>query len=671
MFALINYISHSPYPILFCRTYFSEDVATLEQLGEALKVSFENNPSSVVGGSVLGGNGLMAPNQRAGPAQNGTLSQTEKQDKDKFLCSIYDHYMTWFVAPLIQHTCGDEDSELPTGWFGLKAADYSSSHRILFDILIHCVQFHSYRMKYFMMRNNVIGKLVSNCFLPPASPSPSPSSSFPATREMQLNAIRFVKTIISAKDDFYFRHIVKLDVMKPIFHSFQQISSNRRDNLVSSSIYDLLFFVKTENIRVLICYIVENYSDCFRNLQFVDVFERLRIRYEQLMDNNGPSQANSSDNPGLGLVRSFTVSNSKKTKIKDLEEEEDYFFGEEETAELKPNLSPATEPAPAVAKKARIFDSKTTTSWSDSTIPAGAMRPAGQPLGKVVIFNRSNSLPLDRLCKTPEDLESGRKSAKSEGGSSGDRFSERRFMAAMKDSSAASAPPPQSTVDISSLLSLYNDDDDEPENKSSEVDQNGEEGPSESISALKFLSYKSVLSVPVHGDGQELPSADLNLLPRSTSASNAEKRPVFDIFADDDASVPDPPSIQTPTRDNSPHSSRPSVPESTGTASPVQQVDESPDLPELALPPLKPKFEASDDDVSPIFSNRPHGSPHHHHISSNNSNNNSHSKSGKSSVLATIESDRAQEADSIAGKGLLKVGSVTFSIKKKPVYIHT
>ena len=554
--------------------------------------------------------------------------------------------------------------------FGLKAADYSSSHRILFDVLIHCVQYHSYRMKYFMMRNNVIGKLVSNCFLPPGSPS-----SFPATREMQLNAIRFVKTIKSAKDDFYCRHIVKLDVTKPIFHSFQQISANRRDNLVSSSIYDLMYFVKTENIIVLICYIVENYADCFRNLEFVDVFERLRVRYEQIMDSSGPAQASLSDNPSLGLVRSFTVSSSKKTKIKDLEEEEDYFFGEEEQVETKTNARPATAPTPTMAKKPRLFDSK--LSWSDNKLLTGsmAMRPAGQPLGKVVIFNRSNSVPMDRMYKTEEDIESRR--GVSESGFSGDRFSKRRFVAAMKDASAVSAsasqsPASQPTIDISSLLSLYNDDDDDESDSKFDEDNRNEGGPvideppkpHEGISALKFLNYKSVLSVPALGDGQEQ-SEDSTLLPRSTSSAAEGKKPIFDIFADDDASTADEPTTQTTqTPDPSPNLPGQGL-------SPQQVDDESPELSELSLPPLRPKFEASDDDVSPIFSIRPHGSPHLHHSSSNNSNNNN-SKSGKNPVLSALESDRAYDVDSIAGKGLLKAGAVTFSIiKKKPVYhIH-
>jgi hypothetical protein len=55
-------------------------------------------------------------------------------------------------------------------------------------------------------------------------------------------------------------------------------------------------------------------------------------------------------------------------------------------------------------------------------------------------------------------------------GFSGDRFSERRFVAAMKDASSVSAsasesPASQPTIDISSLLSLYNDDDDESDSK--------------------------------------------------------------------------------------------------------------------------------------------------------------------------------------------------------------
>jgi hypothetical protein len=245
----------------------------------------------------------------------------------------------------------------------------------------------------------------------------------------------------------------------------------------------------------------------------------------------------------------------------------------------------------------------------------------------------------------------------------------------MKDASAVSASASQSlasqpTVDISSLLSLYNDDDDESDSKFDEDNRN--EGgpvideqpkPHEGISALKFLNYKSVLSVPALGDGQEN-GEDLTLLPRSTSSAAECKKPVFDIFADDDASTPVQPTAQTPDPNNNPN-----LP-GQGSSSPQQVDDESPELSELSLPPLRPKFEASDDEVSPIFSIRPHGSPHLHHSSSNNSNSNN-SKSGKNPVLSALESDRAHDVDSIAGKGLLKAGAVTFSIiKKKPVYHH-
>ena len=111
----------------------------------------------------------------------------------------------------------------------------STSRRLLLDIFSLCVHGHTYRMKYFIMRNSVISRtlrvLESN------------------HRQLHVGAIKFVRTIIATKDEFYNRHIVKLDLLRPVLEALT--GSAKRDNLISSAIAELVEFVFYFHIYVL------------------------------------------------------------------------------------------------------------------------------------------------------------------------------------------------------------------------------------------------------------------------------------------------------------------------------------------------------------------------------------------------------------------------------------
>jgi len=111
-------------------------------------------------------------------------------DKDKFLGVFYDFYIHWLVTPFVEPNEPDrfdptpEFSRLGLGTTaaaaataidgggggggggaarrprlaGQSASAIAASRRILLDIFSLCVHGHSYRMKYFVMRNNVISR---------------------------------------------------------------------------------------------------------------------------------------------------------------------------------------------------------------------------------------------------------------------------------------------------------------------------------------------------------------------------------------------------------------------------------------------------------------------------------------------------------------------------------
>ena len=205
----------------------------------------------------------------------------DKMERNKFLSLFYDHYVMLLSAPFLEpnnpcvpcaiHASAPVQQDL---------AALSTSRRLIFDTLCQCVIQHTYRMKYYIMRNGVL----SRCLLLLDSPH----------RHLHLCAIKFIKAVVSIKEDFYLRHIVKFDILRPLFKLLDRACPTGRDDLVTSAILDLLEYLRTENIDELIRYIIEKFADCVDNAA-LDSIERLRVRYDQLIDKENTATAPQSD----------------------------------------------------------------------------------------------------------------------------------------------------------------------------------------------------------------------------------------------------------------------------------------------------------------------------------------------------------------------------------------
>lgn len=75
------------------------------------------------------------------------------------------------------------------------------------------------------------------------------------------------------------RHIVKCNLFAPVVDAF--IRNNGRYNLLESAILELFEFIKTEDIKSLCTYLVENFSKIFDEIEYVQTFKHLKARYDQ------------------------------------------------------------------------------------------------------------------------------------------------------------------------------------------------------------------------------------------------------------------------------------------------------------------------------------------------------------------------------------------------------
>ena len=191
----------------------------------------------------------------------------EVKEKDKFLELFYEKYVQWLVYPLRfankrykKPSAVDKiDRNAQVRWRRLNETARVAEHHIT-ELLSVCVQTHGYRIKYYIMRNSVVSNvlLLLQC----------------KEKHLVLDAIRFVRTCVGLKDDFYNRHLVRDDLFQGLFNIFSRNGS--RNNLINSAIIELVEFIWMENITTLIVYIIEKYGDILKKVDYVDTYNSLK-----------------------------------------------------------------------------------------------------------------------------------------------------------------------------------------------------------------------------------------------------------------------------------------------------------------------------------------------------------------------------------------------------------
>lgn len=178
--------------------------------------------------------------------------------RDELLSLFYDYYMTWMLEPL--NLPRKSSSENSARSVAIKAAQY---HCV--ELLSLCVQMHGYRIKYYVMRNNVVAKVLRMLEY--------------KDKHLKLVAIRFLRQCIGLKDEFYNRHLVKSKLLNPVMDAF--FTNGDRDNLLNSAVLELVEFIRSENVKSLVTYLVNAYRSQFEAVLYVPTFKQLVLKYDQ------------------------------------------------------------------------------------------------------------------------------------------------------------------------------------------------------------------------------------------------------------------------------------------------------------------------------------------------------------------------------------------------------
>jgi len=246
------------------------------------------------------------------------LASVNKSEKTDFLNHFYKHCMHVFVNPLLSNTVHEQPEKSDSSTVQVLG--------LIVELLSFFVEHHTYHIKNYILHKDLLRRILvllksRHTFL-------------------KLSALRFMRKIITLKDEFYNRYITRGNLFAPVIDSL--ISNYDRYNLLNSAILEMFEFIKLEDIKSLCNHVVEKYGPTLDKITYVKTFAALKLRYEQHQDR---LKERSSIEPCTSILRNPV--NRFRKDDRAIDEDEEMWFNDDdedmdEPASLEPTDSGAT-----------------------------------------------------------------------------------------------------------------------------------------------------------------------------------------------------------------------------------------------------------------------------------------------------------------------------------------
>lgn len=248
-----------------------------------------------------------------------------QEEKDSFIDKFYDSHI-WQLMEVVSDAIPSEKLDADG-----KQPPCSTTLLLIVELLCYCVTQHSYRIKYYILRNNTVEKVL-RLF----------------DREEKAVAaagLRFLKTCVNMKDEFYNRYLVKNSLLEPVLSAY--LKYNSKENMLHSAFLDFFDIVRKENMKGLLAAIVE--SNLWPQLESItkdkNFLLSVKSRYEVNMDarQNESGQENGGHDHGEGcLEQQREAAAAQAMRIRGEKEEdtiEENYFREEDDEQPQEDAS--------------------------------------------------------------------------------------------------------------------------------------------------------------------------------------------------------------------------------------------------------------------------------------------------------------------------------------------
>ena len=208
---------------------------------------------------------------------------------------------------------------------------------------------------------------------------------------LALNALKFFRKIVGLKDEFYNRYIIKFDLMSFVIDAF--VKNGLKHNMLNSAVLELLEFIKSEDIKTLIKYVCEKHITKLMTVEQCSTFKALRTKFEQQLERESSKKGETIAGP-----KNFDTSNRFRRDARDLDENEENYFNDEDPSDLNKPLYNS----PLVVQN-KVLDTK-----PPPNKVINSEKVMTTPLEKVItpsdkVIPTINSTTLDKVITTPLD----------------------------------------------------------------------------------------------------------------------------------------------------------------------------------------------------------------------------------------------------------------------------
>lgn len=202
------------------------------------------------------------------------------------------------------------------------------------------------------------------------------------------------------QDEQYNQQVISKNLLEPILRMLMETMP--RDSLLNSACLEFFEFIKRDNIKSLIQHLVDKYREKLQSITYVDTFQGLILRYEQ-MHEPPPTQeldqsftSVDSDTPARHLV----VNGGKWSQgLKDMDADEEAYYNASDDEEDLPATAKAVNGASPVRA---LVDYPDDEEEVDILASAPSQSPQNlststQTQGSPTTSNSSNDSPPERI----------------------------------------------------------------------------------------------------------------------------------------------------------------------------------------------------------------------------------------------------------------------------------
>jgi protein phosphatase-4 regulatory subunit 3 len=136
----------------------------------------------------------------------------------------------------------------------------------LLEVLCFFIRQHNFRSKYFILSEGLAARVAQLMDCP--------------EKHLRLIALKYFRIVIGFHDETHNRQIIQHRLFEPILRIL--FDTMPRDNLLNSACLELFEFIKRENIKMIIQHLVETYREKLQEITYVDTFQNLILRFDQM-----------------------------------------------------------------------------------------------------------------------------------------------------------------------------------------------------------------------------------------------------------------------------------------------------------------------------------------------------------------------------------------------------